>query len=57
MPEFYTWASLLINRIDEIGEKQLSVFGSRGGQICHLMHIALLEPSELPYIKIKTDMI
>ena len=39
MPEFYTWASLLINRIDEIGEKQLSVFGSRGGQICHLMHI------------------
>ena len=57
MPEFYTWASLLINRIDEIGEKQLSVFGSRGGQIRHLMHIALLEPSELPYIKIKTDMI
>ena len=57
MPEFYTWASLLINQIDEIGEKQLSVFGSKGGQIFHLMYIALLVPSELPYIKIKTDMI
>ena len=33
MPEFYTWTILLINQSDEIGEKQLSVFGSRGGQI------------------------
>ena len=29
MPEFYTWAILLINQQDEIGEMQLSVFGSR----------------------------
>ena len=31
MPEFYTWAILLINQLGEIGEKQLSIFGSRGG--------------------------
>ena len=39
MPEFYTWAVLLINQLGEIGEKQLSFFGSRGGQICPLMHV------------------
>ena len=27
--------------MDEIGEKQLSVFGSRGGHICPLMHVPL----------------
>ena len=41
MPEFYTWTILLINQLGEIGEKQLSVFGSRGGQICPLMHVPL----------------
>ena len=31
MPEFYTWVILLIiNQIEQIGEKQLSVFGFRG---------------------------
>ena len=33
MPEFYTWIILLIKQSEEIDEKQLSVFGSRGGQI------------------------
>ena len=47
MPEFYTWAILLINQLDEIGEKQLSVFGSRGGQICPLMHVPLYKPGLL----------
>ena len=41
MPEFYSWAILLINHQDEIGEKQLSVFGSRGGQNSPLMHVPL----------------
>ena len=41
MPEIFTWVILLINESEEIGEKQLSVFGSRGGQISPLMHIAL----------------
>ena len=41
MPEFYTWAILLINQQDEIGETQLSVFGSRGGQDSPLMHVTL----------------
>ena len=36
-----TWAILLINQQNEIGEKQLSVFGSRGGQNSPLMHIPL----------------
>ena len=41
MPEFYTWAILLINQIeyDVIGEKELSIFGSRGGQNSPLMHV------------------
>ena len=39
--KFHTWTILLINQLDEIGEKQLSIFGSRGGQICPLMHVAL----------------
>ena len=40
MPEFYTWAILLINQQDEIGEKHVSVFGSEGGggQKSPLMH-------------------
>ena len=29
MPEFYTWVILLINQLEEIGKKQLSVLGSR----------------------------
>ena len=37
----YTWTILLINQLGEIGETQLSVFGSRGGQICPLMHVPL----------------
>ena len=41
MPEFYTWVILLINQQDEIGEKQLSVFGSLGGQNSPLMHVPL----------------
>ena len=41
MPEFYTWVILLKNESEEIGEKQLSVFGSRGGQISPLMHVPL----------------
>ena len=32
MPDFYTLAILLINQSEEIGEMQLSVFGSRGGK-------------------------
>ena len=41
MPEFYTWVFVfLINQSEEIGKKQLSVFGSRGGQISRLMHVA-----------------
>ena len=41
MPEINTWVILLIDHSEEIGEKQLSVFGSREGQISPLMHIAL----------------
>ena len=41
MPEFYTGVILLINQSLEIGEKQLSDFGYRGGQISPLMHIPL----------------
>ena len=33
MPEFYTWVILLINQSEEIGEKQLSDFGSRGAKL------------------------
>ena len=47
MPEFYTRAITLINRQDEIGEKQLSVFGSRGGQNSPLMHVPLSDKSYL----------
>ena len=49
MPEFYSTAILLINQFGEIGEKQLSVFGSRGGQICPLMHVALCLYINLKY--------
>ena len=41
MPELYTWAILLITQQDEIGEKQLSGFGTRGGQNSLLMHVPL----------------
>ena len=40
MPEFYTLVILLINQSEEIGEKQLSVFGSRRGQNSPLLHVA-----------------
>ena len=39
MPDFYTWAILLINQSDEIEEKQLSIFGSIGVQNIPLMHV------------------
>ena len=38
MPKLYTSVSLLITQSREIGEKQFSVFGPRGGQNSHLMH-------------------
>ena len=41
MPEFYTCVILLINLLEEIGEKQRLIFGSRGGQFSPLMHVAL----------------
>ena len=41
MPEFYTLIILLINQLGEFSEKQLSVFGSKGGQIFPLMHVTL----------------
>ena len=31
MQDFYAWVILLLNQLNEIGEKQLSVFGFRGG--------------------------
>ena len=61
MPDFYTWAILLINKEDEISEKQLSVFGSRGGQNSPLMHVLLssyvAEISVLIYVSdVKKDL-
>ena len=41
VPEFYAGTILIVNQLDEIGEKQLSVFGSRGGKISPLMHVPL----------------
>ena len=41
MPDFYTWVIPLNNQSEDVGEKQLSVYGSRGGQISPLMHVAL----------------
>ena len=41
MQDFYTWAIVLINQKEEIGEKQLLVFGIIGGQNRHLMHVDL----------------
>ena len=38
---FPTSVILLINQSKEIGEKQFSVFGSRGGQNSPLMHVPL----------------
>ena len=43
MQEFYTWVIVLINQLEEIGEKQLSDFGSRRGQISPLMHVPLCQ--------------
>ena len=42
MPEFYTLVILLLNQSEEIGENQLSDFGSKGGQISALMHVPRL---------------
>ena len=44
MPKFYTSVILLINQSKEIGEKQFSGFGSRGGQNRPIMHIPPLQP-------------
>ena len=52
MSEFYTWIILLINQLGDFGEEQLSVFGSRGGQICPLMHVALCTVT--PAVKVTT---
>ena len=41
MPEFNIWVILLINQLDEIDERQHSVFGYRVGKICPLMLAAL----------------
>ena len=41
MLKFFTSVILLINRSKEIGQKQFSVFGSKGGQISPLMHVPL----------------
>ena len=42
MLKFFTSLILLINGSKEIGQKQFSVFGSKGGQISPLMHVPLL---------------
>ena len=51
MPDFYTCVILLINQSEEMDEKQLSDFGSRGGKISPLMHVALwlLKVSKNPF--------
>ena len=41
MPEFNIWVILLINQLDEIDERQHSVFGYRVGKICPVMQAAL----------------
>ena len=41
MPEFYNWVILLINQSEEIVEKQLSDFGSIGGQNSPSMQVPL----------------
>ena len=41
MPELYTWVILLIDQSEEIGEKQLSAFGTRWSQISPLMQVPL----------------
>ena len=40
VPDFDTSVFLLINQSEDIGEKQHSAFGSIGGQISSLMHVA-----------------
>ena len=45
--EFYTWDVLLISQPEKIGEKQLSVFGYRGGHISPLLNVALLRGMHL----------
>ena len=60
MSAFYTWVILLTNQSAELGEKQLSVVGSRGCQISPLlMHVTLSVPDgsfcpELAYQKQST---
>ena len=41
MPKFYTSAILLIDESKEICEKQISVFCSKWGHFCPLMHVPL----------------
>ena len=41
MPKFYTWVILPINQSEEIGEKHISVLGSRGDQNSPSVHVAL----------------
>ena len=41
MPKVYPSVILLINQLKETGEKQFSVFGSRGGQNSPQMHVPL----------------
>ena len=40
IPDYHIWVIFLTNQLDEIGEKQLSVFSFRGGQISPLIHVA-----------------
>ena len=42
IPDVYTLVIALIHKSQEIGEKKLSLFGSRGDQISPLMPVELL---------------
>ena len=55
MPTFYTSDILLINQSEEIGEKQFSVFDSRGGQNSPLMHIPLYKIRYSPFLSLKAS--
>ena len=44
--QIFTLQYLLINQSKKKGEKQFSVFGSRGGQISPLMHVPLWKVGE-----------
>ena len=55
MLKLYTTAILLINQSNEIGEKQYSVFGSRGGHISPLMHVPFyIRPSVYSFVCLYT---